>query len=164
RSDVLRRIKVPAPSGFRYSQDRRCLLTDLPSLIANEQGPSALMARGAWTVAHVERLERLCAGVSAQRKGAIDLSGVTALDTVGAWVFEKLARSSVAGSPEAIFVGASPSYSGLLREVRELNRQDRGSERRENPLVNRMTEMARHFVADGAAFLHMLGAISFSLG
>jgi len=127
-------------------------LTDLPSLITNEQGPCALMARGAWTVAHVERLERLCAG-GGRRNG-----------TVGAWLFEKLARSGVAGSPEAIFVGASPSYSGLLREVRELNRQDRGSERRENPLVDRMTKMARDFVADGAAFLHMLGAISFSLG
>jgi phospholipid/cholesterol/gamma-HCH transport system permease protein len=139
-------------------------LTDEPSLTISEQGAGALLARGAWTVANVELLERLCAHVPPKREGPIDLSGVTALDTVGAWLFEKLARSRrAAGTSEAIFVGASPSYSGLLREVRNLNRGRSGKRRREHPLVDRLTRMVHDLLADGTAFLHMLGAISIAL-
>jgi phospholipid/cholesterol/gamma-HCH transport system permease protein len=139
-------------------------LTEMPSLTAIDQGPCALQAQGAWTVANVELLERLCDGVSPARSGPIDLSGVTALDTVGAWLFEKLARRAAAGSPEPVLVGASPSYSGLLREVRELNRAEPGLKRRRNPLVDRLEKMTRALVADSAAFLHMLGAVSIALG
>jgi len=138
-------------------------LTDTPSLITTERGARALSASGAWTVANVEQLERLCAGVSPELKETIDLSGVTALDTVGAWLFEKLARGAT-GSSEAIFVGASPAYAGLLSEVRGLNRGEPGRKRRENAFVEWLTRMARDLVADSAAFLHMLGAISFALG
>lgn len=136
----------------------------MPSLIPNEQGPNVLLARGTWTVANVALLERLCAGVSPQRKGPIDLSGVTALDTVGAWLFEKLARREAIGSSEAILVGAPPSYAGLLREVRELNRGAPGRKRQDNRLVDRLTRIARDLLADSIAFLHMLGAISIALG
>jgi len=139
-------------------------LTDEPSLITSEQGSNALLARGAWTVANVELLERLCMHASPKQEGPIDLSGVTALDTVGAWLFEKLARSGAAGAPEAIFVGASPSYTGLLREVRELNKSGPGTRRRERPFVDRLTKMARDLAADSAAFMHMLGAVSIALG
>src|ERR1700760_4077883 len=116
---------------------------DEPGLITGEQGSHALLARGAWTVANVEVLERLCAQASSKPQGPIDLSGVTALDTVGAWLFEKLARRGAAVTPDATFVGASPSYSGLLREVRELNRGGPVKKRRERPLVDRLTKMAR---------------------
>jgi phospholipid/cholesterol/gamma-HCH transport system permease protein len=140
-------------------------LTDMPSLITSEQGPSSLSARGAWTIANIEMLECLCADVSLKLKGPIDLSGVTALDTVGAWLFEKLARRGAvaAGPSEPMFVGASPSYSGLLSEVRGLNRGEPGRKRRENPFVERLTRMAGELVADSIAFLHMLGAISIAL-
>ena len=140
-------------------------MTDMPSLITTEQGPSALLAGGSWTVANVEQLERLCSGVLPGLRGTIDLSGVTALDTVGAWLFEKLARrGGAAGSSEAIFVGASPSYAGLLREVRELNRGKPGRKSRENALVERLTRMTHDLVSDSVAFLHMLGAVSIALG
>jgi phospholipid/cholesterol/gamma-HCH transport system permease protein len=136
----------------------------MPTLITSEQGPRALLAGGAWTITNVELLERLCAAVSPRWEGPIDLSGVTALDTVGAWLFEKLARRRPSSHSEAIFVGASPSYAGLLREVRELNRESPGRNRRQNPFVDRLTRMARDLAADGVGFLHMLGAISIALG
>ena len=139
-------------------------MTDEPSLITSEQGSNALLARGAWTVANVELLERLCAHASPKREGPIDLSGVTALDTVGAWLFEKLARTGASGASEAVFVGTSPSYSGLLREVRELNKGGPGRGRRAHPLVDRLAKMAHDVVADSVAFLHMLGAVSVALG
>ena len=139
-------------------------MTDQPSLITSGQGSNALLAGGAWTVANVELLERLCARASTKPKGPIDLSGVTALDTIGAWLFEKLARSGTACTSEAIFVGVSPSYSGLLREVRELNKGSPGKRRPGNSLVGRLTKMARDLVADSAAFMHILGAITIALG
>ena len=80
-------------------------MSDVPSLTATGRGPCAFEARGAWTVSHVELLEHLCGGVSHERTGPIDLSGVTALDTVGAWLFEKLARSSLGGESRTAFVG-----------------------------------------------------------
>jgi phospholipid/cholesterol/gamma-HCH transport system permease protein len=136
----------------------------MPSLIATEQGSSALLARGAWTLANVELLERLCEGVPHVQRGPIDLSGVTALDTVGAWLFEKLARRNAGGPAEPVFVGASPSYAGLLREVRELNRGQSGGRRREVTLIGRLARMAREFVADSIVFLEMLGAVSVAIG
>ena len=137
-------------------------MTDEPGLTMSERS-NALLARGAWTVANVELLERLCAHASPKREGPIDLSGVTALDTVGAWLFEKLARSRASGMSETIFVGTSPSYSGLLREVRELNKRKPGK-RREHPLVDRLTKMAHDVAADTGSFLHMLGAVGVAFG
>jgi phospholipid/cholesterol/gamma-HCH transport system permease protein len=136
----------------------------MPSLIATEQGSSALLARGAWTLANIELLERLCESVRHVQSGPIDLSGVTALDTVGAWLFEKLARRNAAGPSEPTFVGASPSYAGLLREVRGLNRGQPGGGRREGTFIGRLAQMAREFAADSIVFLEMLGAVSVAIG
>jgi phospholipid/cholesterol/gamma-HCH transport system permease protein len=138
-------------------------LTDMPSLMAIESGPCALTAQGPWTLANVETLERLCAAAPRGRPGPIDVSGVTALDTVGAWLFEKLARRNAGGSPEPAFVGASAAYSGLLREVHELNRAGRGGGRRPARLIDTLTRVVRDVGNDSLSFLHMLGAVSFAL-
>jgi phospholipid/cholesterol/gamma-HCH transport system permease protein len=137
-------------------------LTDLPSLTAIDHGPSALEARGAWTVANVERLERLCGDVAPGRGGPIDLGGVTALDTVGAWLFEKLARRGPAGQAQPDFVGVPGAYAGLLQEVHQLNRGERAEPPRRF-LLDRLLRMTRALGGDGLAFLQMLGAISFAL-
>ncbi len=79
-------------------------LTDTPTLQIADSDSRTIHPGGAWTVANVETLERLCSNVRQQTLRAIDLGGVTALDTVGAWLFEKLARRGGAQS-EASFVG-----------------------------------------------------------
>jgi phospholipid/cholesterol/gamma-HCH transport system permease protein len=134
-------------------------LTDAPTLIATEHGPCALEARGPWTVSHVEALERLCADVPRERAGPIDLSGVTALDTVGAWLFEKLARTSARTSQEFL-VGIPGAYSGLLREVHQSNRAAPDGKPRRNLLVDNCVRVTRELADDCLAFLQMLGAIS----
>jgi len=138
-------------------------VTEMPSLIATEHGPCALAAQGPWTLAHVELMERLCDDAPRGRSGPIDVSGVTALDTVGAWLFEKLARRGPAGAPEPAFVGASAAYSGLLREVHELNRGGQGGARRQQSWMDALARMARDLGNDSLAFLHMLGAVSAAL-
>ena len=136
-------------------------MTDTPTLQAAAGDPRVLAPGGAWTVANVEVLERLCRNAQQQTPRAIDLSGVTAIDTVGAWLFEKLARHG-AGPVEASFVGVPESYSGLLREVRELNRQTPAIGRARS-FAKWFDEHARSLTDDVASFLDMLGALGLAL-
>jgi phospholipid/cholesterol/gamma-HCH transport system permease protein len=138
-------------------------VNDVPSLTVADDGPRSLQAGGAWTVSHVELLERLCGEASRERNGPIDLSGVTALDTVGAWLFEKLARSVAAGKSQSALVGVPAAYSGLLGEVHQLNRGLPDSGRPRASLVDRLLRMGSDFASDSVAFLHMLGAVSLAL-
>jgi phospholipid/cholesterol/gamma-HCH transport system permease protein len=142
------------------------LVIDAPTLKLTDTEPHVLQPGGAWTLAHVEALERLCKDVPAGAADVIDLGGVTSLDTVGAWLFEKLARRGAAPSSapqsEASFTGVSESYAGLLREVRGLNRRS-SAPHKASPLVGQMLGWARDLVGDGAAFLHMLGAVGIAL-
>jgi len=138
-------------------------LTDAPTLKLADTEPHVLHPGGAWTLANVETLEQLCGDVRPGGTDIIDLSGVTALDTVGAWLFEKLARRGTAQSSEVAFTGVSESYAGLLHEVQGLNRGEPGAKRKAWPIVDRMVGFARDLVADTAAFLHMLGAVGVAL-
>ena len=138
-------------------------MTDTPTLAIADTEPSVLHPGGAWTVAHVETLERLCNGVQPNAARIIDLGGVTALDTVGAWLFEKLARRGGGRTPETTFTGVSDSYAGLLAEVRQLNRGGPGATRHETGLVAWLMQFAQDLATDTLAFLHMLGAVSLAL-
>ena len=138
-------------------------MSEVPSLTVADNGSCSLQASGAWTVSHVETLERLCGNVTRRNAGPIDLSGVTALDTVGAWLFEKLARSGPIREPELAFVGVPAAYSGLLREVHPLNRTEQASKQRRYFMVDWLARMSRQFASDSVAFLHMLGAVSVAL-
>ncbi|OCX29141.1 ABC transporter permease [Bradyrhizobium sp. UASWS1016] len=134
-----------------------------PVLIVNEDDPRVLAAGGAWNVANVEVLERVCASAAKADIGAIDLSGVTALDTVGAWLLERLARG---GATRAALTGADGTYGDLLDEVRELNRSEPTDHRSVNPLLEKLDQLgrgSRRLVTESAAFLHMLGALSAAL-
>ena len=62
-------------------------MTNRPELTATNDEFTTLRPSGAWTVANVEVLEGLCDAALPARVAAIDLSRVTALDTVGAWLF-----------------------------------------------------------------------------
>ncbi len=139
------------------------LLLNSPVLIANEDDPRLLAAGGAWNVANVEVLERVCAGAAKADIGAIDLGGVTALDTVGAWLLERLARG---GTTRAALTGADGTYGDLLDEVRGLNRSGPPIKDRSILLLEKLDQLgrgSRRLVTDSAAFLHMLGALSAAL-
>jgi phospholipid/cholesterol/gamma-HCH transport system permease protein len=149
-------LKSLAPRGrYEWFKEEPCL-TDAPTLNFVDH---VLHPGGAWTLANVETLERLYGDVRPGAADVIDLSGVTALDTVGAWLFEKLARRGAAPSSETAFTGVSDSHAGLLREVRGLNRGEPGRTRKAGYLIDRMIGMARGLAADSVAFLHMLGAV-----
>jgi len=139
-------------------------LTDTqPQLTATDDEPVTLCPSGAWTVAHVETLEKLCDGLPAARARAIDLSRVTALDTVGAWLFEKLARRSSAPSARTALVGVSEAYAGLMQEMQGLNRSEPARKQRGSAILEILERMGRALAVESASFLQMLGALGVAL-
>jgi phospholipid/cholesterol/gamma-HCH transport system permease protein len=142
---------------------REFQLTDAPELTATGGEGSTLLGSGAWTVANVEVLERLCQDASTTHVSTIDLSRVTALDTVGAWLFEKMARRLTRSAAKPAFVGVSDSYAGLMREVEGLNLSKSIARRRGSLLLDRLERIGRGFADESASFLQMLGAFSTAL-
>ena len=163
--EFLRCINAKADAGnYVFSIWREFCLTDTqPQLTATCGEPVTLCPSGAWTVAHVETLEKLCDDLPPARARAIDLSRVTALDTVGAWLFEKLARRSSMPSAATALVGVSDSYAGLIREMQALNRSEPAPKRRGSAVLDMMEQMGRRLAVETASFLQMLGALGFAL-
>jgi phospholipid/cholesterol/gamma-HCH transport system permease protein len=138
-------------------------LTDTPQLTATDDEPATLCPSGAWTVAHVDMLEKLCEGVPPTRVASIDLSRVTALDTVGAWLFEKLARRSSTPLAKTSLVGVADSYAGLMREMQDLNRRPPAAKRRGSAVLDLLERMGRALALESASFLQMLGDLGVAL-
>lgn len=138
-------------------------MTDRPDLIAINGERATLRASGAWTIANVERLETLCDGPLPAEVATIEISGVTALDTVGAWLFEKLLRRFSSASTQAELAGVSTSQAGLVREVRSVNRGAPAARRRGNSALDLLERVGRGLVEETAGFLQMLGAVGIAL-
>ncbi|UTD29796.1 ABC transporter permease [Bradyrhizobium sp. WD16] len=129
-----------------------------------------LRPAGAWTAAHVEVLERLRDQASSQVADAgalqIDLSGVTELDTLGAWMLEKLSRQVAGAGRRAELVGVADKYAGLIDEVRQVNRRKPQVAPPGNFLVDNVEQVGRSAFAateDITVFLRMLGALAVAL-
>ncbi|HWM48371.1 MAG TPA: MlaE family lipid ABC transporter permease subunit [Xanthobacteraceae bacterium] len=142
-----------------------------PALQTNITGDRLnLTASGAWTTAHAgaaEQLVRGVAGTLAQaRSVTIDMAAVQELDTLGAWLLERLVRGGRDQGREVRFGSLPERYRGLLDEVAQVNR---GRPAQLRPL-NRAVAILN---ATGAAtvglwpmitaFLDMLGALGDSL-
>src|SRR5689334_8833079 len=118
-----------------------------PKLLALDSGDVLeLRPAGAWVSANVTKLDLLARGaidrIKDARKVRIDVAGISKLDTIGAWLIEKLARRAAAQSP-AELVGAAEAYSGLMDEVRKVNRQARETTQAPNWIVDKLTDIGR---------------------
>jgi phospholipid/cholesterol/gamma-HCH transport system permease protein len=76
---------------------------------------------GSWTVEHAERVESeinaLVEAAENEGRTLIELSGISRLDTLGAWVLDRT-RHDLGGRGIAVdFVGARPEHHILLNEV-----------------------------------------------
>ncbi len=129
-----------------------------PELIATDDERSTLRPSGAWTVANVEILEKLCEGAPGRRIGTIDLRGVTALDTIGAWLLEKLARRFSTPSSKASFVAVPEAYAGLMQELEGVNRRKPAAKPSGNAVLDFLERIGRGLATETASFLQMLGA------
>jgi phospholipid/cholesterol/gamma-HCH transport system permease protein len=130
-----------------------------------------LVARGAWTAAHADMLERLVDGVAPQVTDAsrvrLDIGKVEALDTIGAWLLERLVRRPDRDGKQAELTGVSARYHGLIEEMRAVNLEPRAAAKTWNPVLAMLEGIGRAAatsVSDLAMFLGMFGEFAAALG
>jgi phospholipid/cholesterol/gamma-HCH transport system permease protein len=129
-----------------------------------------LRPTGSWTVIHATLLENLFNAAAPQLAGAkrlrVDLAGVREIDTLGAWLLEKISRGAErAGQPVAV-TGIDERYAELIEDLHKVNRGRRAVPPRPNPVLARLEQAGRTaFGAIGEAtiFLQMLGATGWAL-
>src|SRR5215470_16458299 len=84
-----------------------------------------LAPTGAWTAAHAKALEELIKLAEPKTAVAnsvtINLVGISALDTLGAWLLERLARNLELGGKRAQFAGLAPHHRALFEEMHRVN-------------------------------------------
>jgi phospholipid/cholesterol/gamma-HCH transport system permease protein len=137
------------------------LLTATPSGDVLELRPG-----GSWTAANVSTLEALSNAVSEQldrsKTVKVDMAGVRELDTLGAWLLEKITRRATSAGHRADMVGVADNYAGLMEEVRQVNRHNPAPVPPPNPVVTKVNDIGRSAVGateDLAVFLQMLGSL-----
>jgi phospholipid/cholesterol/gamma-HCH transport system permease protein len=125
---------------------------------------------GSWIAANGAALETLAVAVSPQLDRAkvlkLDIAGVRELDTLGAWLLEKISRRATAAGLQASLVGVADDYAGLIAEVHQVNRHNRRLAPPPNPLVARLEQIGRSAWAatqDVSVFLQMLGALCLAI-
>jgi phospholipid/cholesterol/gamma-HCH transport system permease protein len=142
-------------------------LSSVPLLGAATQGETLVLSpSGAWTAIHAATLERLISfespTIDHANKLKIDMANVCELDTLGAWLLEKMSRGeSMSDHPVAV-VGVVDRYKGLIEDIRRVNRRKPPSRPVRNPLVARLETVGRSTFSaleDVSVFLQMLGAL-----
>jgi len=146
-------------------------LTSTPLLTATPTGDGLeLRPVGSWTAVNVKNLEALSEGVTAEiarsKTVKLDMNGLSELDTLGAWLLEKLSRRAAAAGHPAEFIGVAENYAGLIEEMRQVNRHNPAPARAPNPILVKLGEIGRSAVSatdDVTVFLHMLGSLFMAL-
>ena len=125
---------------------------------------------GAWTAANVTTLEALSDSVVDQldrsKSVKLDMAEVRELDTLGAWLLEKMSRRAASAGHRTEVVGVADNYAGLIEEVRQVNRRNPAPVPALNPVVARVNDVGRSAVGareDISAFLQMLGSLFLAL-
>ncbi len=103
-------------------------MTTAPLLTAAPSGDVLeLRPGGSWTATNAAALERLSETVSPQLDQSatvrVNMAEVRELDTLGAWLLEKMLRRATSAGHRAETTGVSDNYAGLIEEVRQVNRR-----------------------------------------
>jgi phospholipid/cholesterol/gamma-HCH transport system permease protein len=146
-------------------------LATAPRLTATLSGDGLeLRPVGSWTAANVATLESLSNGVADEldRSKAVklDMASVSELDTLGAWLLEKISRRATSAGRRADLVGVPDNYAGLIEEVHQVNRHNPAPPPAQNPVVARVNDIGRAAVGsteDVTIFLQMLGSLFLAL-
>ena len=124
---------------------------------------------GAWTAAYSQtldaRLTAVAPQISAARNLTINMAGVRELDTLGAWLLERLVRSCVQRKIEVQFLGLPDRYRGLFDQVSRVNRRTGEPAAGKNIFVaslERVGQSASALFAELITFLDMLAALTFA--
>jgi phospholipid/cholesterol/gamma-HCH transport system permease protein len=125
---------------------------------------------GSWTAANAATLEQLSDGIASQldRSATIrlDMAGVSELDTLGAWLLEKMSRRATSAGRRADVTGVADNYAGLIEEVRQVNRRTPAPVAPRNPIIAKISDIGRSTLGaseDATAFLEMLGSLCIAI-
>jgi phospholipid/cholesterol/gamma-HCH transport system permease protein len=146
-------------------------LTSAPVLTATPSGDTLeLRPGGSWTAVNAAVLESLSSDVTPQLDQApsvkVDMTDLRELDTLGAWMLEKMSRRVASAGHRADVVGVADNYSGLIEEVHQVNRHNPAPVRPLNPVVVKLNDVGRSAISatgDVSAFLQMLGSLFVAL-
>jgi phospholipid/cholesterol/gamma-HCH transport system permease protein len=129
-----------------------------------------LTPAGPWTRARSKILEQrvraVAPQVSATRKLAINMAGIRELDTLGAWLLERLIRGTAERKVEVKFLDLPERYRGLFDQVRRVNRRVVEPPAGKNAMLAGLEWIGRSAIALNAefvTFLEMLAALSFAI-
>jgi phospholipid/cholesterol/gamma-HCH transport system permease protein len=124
-----------------------------------------LAAAGSWTTAQSERLEQLvehaAREAAAAQRVVIDMTGVEELDTLGAWLLERLVRGFKLNGKPTELAGLKSNF------IQRVNLQPRPSPRRTSRLLAVLDWVGRaaaDLTSDVGEFLHMLGELGVVTG
>jgi phospholipid/cholesterol/gamma-HCH transport system permease protein len=142
-------------------------LSSVPLLGAANQGETLVLSpSGAWTAIHAATLESLlnfdAPTIDRANSLKIDMANVSELDTLGAWLLEKMSRGARQAGHSATVVGVAVRYKGLIEDVRQVNRRKPTSRPHQNPVLARLETVGRSTfgaIEDVLVFLQMLGAL-----
>jgi phospholipid/cholesterol/gamma-HCH transport system permease protein len=146
-------------------------LTLSPSLRAvNRDGKTELAAAGSWTASQAAELERVIDAVgndpALPHAAAINMRGIAAFDTYGAWLLERLSRSHQARGQELRILDLAERYQGLLEEIRHVNRGTVDAKPAANIAVRTLEALGRAVEGVGrdlVIFVNMLGALGLAV-
>jgi phospholipid/cholesterol/gamma-HCH transport system permease protein len=146
-------------------------LTSPPLLTAAATGDVLeLRPGGSWTAANVTTLESLSDTVTPQldrsKSVKVDMTEVRELDTLGAWLLEKMSRRATSAGHRADVVGVADNYAGLIEEVRQVNRHNPAPVTARNPVLVKVNDIGRSAIGateDLTVFLQMLGSLFVAL-
>ncbi len=146
-------------------------MASIPLLTATPTGDGLeLRPGGSWTAANVTGMEALSESVMADLDRSkvvrLDMDGLRELDTLGAWLLEKLSRRAALAGHRIEVVGVADNYAGLIDEVRQVNRHNPAPVRAPNRVLAGIGELGRaamNGAGDLTVFLQMLGSLFMAL-
>jgi phospholipid/cholesterol/gamma-HCH transport system permease protein len=142
-----------------------------PTLICTTTGDLLeLSPIGVWTAAQSAQLEERVAAaapqVSAASKLSLNMAGVAELDTLGAWLLERLVRGGADRKIDVQFVALPERYRGLFDQIGRVNRKPVEMPPVKNRLLAVLEQIGEWTLAlniEFKTFLEMLAATSFAL-
>ena len=130
-------------------------------------GRLVLAASGSWTATHASVLEQIVDAATPQAVDmdgvCVDMTGVQRLDTLGAWMTERLLRGFRLAGKETALIGVADRYRGVIEGMHRVNLQQTDSVPAQNRLTAILDTVGRSAVglkSDLLVFLDMLGALS----
>lgn len=137
--------------------------------VSDDASSLTLRPQGDWVVQHAQILDKALQGLDTigRRAATFDLSHLDRLDTAGAWLIYRTARSFERAGVEVTTAGATPAQSTLLNAVAKSDRPIKIEPREGNLLTNlivRMGEGLDEGARTGRDLVAFLGLILETLG